>query len=70
MNTDYKYLYFPDTCTKCNKLNPANILVDQGYGHIKFKDFINSYRSSGIHILNSGGANSEIFVYRNDKLFS
>lgn len=70
MNSDHKYLYFPDICTKCNKLNPANILVDQGYGHIKFNDFINSYYTSGLHILNTGGNSNNVFIYRNNKLFT
>lgn len=70
MPSDYKYLYFPDTCVKCNKLNPANVLVDHGYGHIKYSDFINSYNTSGLYILNSGGCVNDVFIYRNSKLFT
>lgn len=71
MNSEYKYLYFPDICNKCNKLNPDNVLVDQGYGHVKFNNFITSYYNSGLHILNGGGNTSnDIFIYRNNKLFT
>jgi hypothetical protein len=74
MNSNIKYLYFPDVCSKCNKLNPENILVDRGYGYAKYNSLL--YNNDDIYIVggesianNTGGNNSEMFMYRNNKLF-